>query len=281
MQVEQEAARDLLVGLAQQRGRLLPTGEQHQAAAGTPWAAGAKRMRLVGEHVEDPARCGHRVDVVVRHRRRLARLDRHAQERAVGDPLQRCGGLRGDGRDERSRERRLHRDDDLAGTRPRRDAVGQVLDEQRVAVLTQPRHPGARAGAVAELASHGRGQLTGPADQVARDQGALAAPDEREQADATARGELVELRRRPMRRAREDALDGSRQRAEELPERALVLVSEHPRAGLLRPLPRPRLRDAVVLRHRPLDLHAGGGERHTLADRQREPERIASPRDRG
>ena len=64
-----------------------------------------------------------------------------------------------------------------------------------------------------------------------------------------------------MRRAGEDLVHRRRQWAEELAERAVVLELE-------------AVLDSVVLRHCPLQLHAGLGEGEPIADRERQPERI-------
>ena len=104
-----------------------------------------------------------------------------------------------------------------------------VVDEQLVAVGAQRAHAAAGAGAVAELAAQRGGQPAGAAAQVAGDQRALAAPDEREQADAAARRQLGRLRRGAAGRAGEDGVDGRRQRAEEVRERPVALEGEHAR----------------------------------------------------
>ena len=160
----------------------------------------------------------------------LARLHRHAEEGAVGELLQRRGGLAGHRGDERRGERGLRRDDDVA----RADGVSvarvQVVDEQLVPVGAQRTHAAPRAGAVAELAAQRRGQPARAAAQVASDERALAAPDEREQADAAARRQLRRLRGGAMGRAGEDGVDGRRQRAEEVRERPVALEGEHARA---------------------------------------------------
>ena len=106
------------------------------------------------------------------------------------------------------------------GLRRRR---GRRLSPRRRA---QRRDATAGPGARAELAAERRRQPPRPAQHVAGDQRALAAPDEREEPDAAAGRELVELAGRAVRGAREDLLDGRRQGAEELPEGPVALEGE-------------------------------------------------------
>ena len=217
VQVGEEALDDRLVALAHQRGGGLRAGEQHQAAAGLS-LTGAQRVRLVGEHVEHPAGRGHRVHAVVGHRGRLVRLDRDAEEGAVSELRERARGPLGDGRYERRRER------GLAATITSRARISSPPHTTtRSAPSGRIASTRASVGRVAELATQRRGQLAGAAEQVAGDQRALAAPHEREQADAAAGRELVELGGRAVRGAGEDLVHGGRQRAEELAEGAVVL----------------------------------------------------------
>ena len=156
-------------------------------------------------------------------------------------------------------------------------------------------HPAAGPGAVAELAAHRRRQPPGPAEQVARDQRALAAPHEREQADPAPRRQLVELRRRAMRRAGEDlaprraaAGRGTRRRCGRPRSRSGVRAggTSPPRAGSSAPAltnairSRDRQRqperirlDAAAVEHRGAD----GEPHHAARDRARSPARTRAP----
>jgi hypothetical protein len=82
-------------------------------------------VSLVGEHVEDPTRGRHRIDAVPRHPALLAGLDRDAQERAVGHPLERGTGLGRQARDQGRGEGRLRGHDHLAGAH----RAAAVLDD--------------------------------------------------------------------------------------------------------------------------------------------------------
>jgi len=166
--------------------------------------------------------------------------------------------VRRDRRHERCRVGRLRGEDHLA----RADRLlARDVDEQRLAVGLDRLHttPGPRPRA--ELLPHRRRQAAGPAEQVARDQRALAAPDQREQPDAAAGRQLVQLGGRAVRGAGEDRFDGPRQRSEQIRERAVVLV------GVV-------VDDAAVARDRALDLHARASEGQPVARRKREPERV-------
>src|SRR5262249_58237810 len=66
-------------------------------------------------------------------------------------------------------------------------------------------------------------QLPGSTDKVARDQRALASPDEREQPDPAPGRQLVELGRRAMRSAGKDLVHRRPKRSEEFAEGAVVL----------------------------------------------------------
>jgi hypothetical protein len=271
VQVAEEALRDRLVALPHQRRGGRAAGEQHQAAPGAAVRPVAEHVGLVREHVERQAGGRHRVDVVVGHRAALARLDRDAQEGAVGELRERRAGLAGDGRDQRRGERRLRGDDGVA----RADRLGfAVLDDQGVAVGAQRAHTAAGAGALAELATQRGGQPARAAPEVARGQRALAAPHEREKADATARRQLRRLGRGATGGAGEDGLDGGRQRAEEVREAPIALEGEHTRARVARRVARSGPGDTAVAGHRALDLEPGVRERDALAERQREPQRI-------
>ena len=89
---------------------------------------------------------------------------------------------------------------------PGADLLAAGADDQLVAVGLERVDAAAGAGALAELAAERLRQPAGPAEQVAGDQRALAAPDEREQADAAAGRQLVELRGGAVGRAGEDLL---------------------------------------------------------------------------
>ena len=257
MQVREEALDDPFVGLLHQRRRAAGAREQHQGSARATPAAAAQRVRLVGEHVERAPGRGHGVDVVVGHRRRFARLDRHAQERAVGQLRERVGGLLGHGCDERRCVRRLRGEDHLA----RAHLAAVVLHDQVGALGPEGVHAAAGAGAPAELATERRRQATGATDQVARDQRALAAPHEGEQPDPAPGRELVQLRGGAVRRAGEDLVHSRWKRTEEGTEAAVILEVE-------------ALPGRVVSSDGALDLHPCPRERDPVAQRERQPERI-------
>ncbi len=270
VEIVQEPVDDHRVGRARElRGRVCP-GEQHQAPAGLPRATVAQRLRLVGEQVERPPGRGDRVDVVPRHRAPLARLDRHAEERAVGDLAQRGRRVLGSGRDERGRLRRGDGDDDVTGA----DRAGVVLDDDGVTLRAERADLAARARPRAQPVAERRGQRAGAAEEVAGDQRSATAPHEREQPDPAARRELGQLGGRPVRGAREDRLDRRRQRPEELAEGAVILERERPGADVGGGVARPGGRRTPVAGDRALQADAGDGERGPLAQREREPERI-------
>ena len=211
------------------RGRMAAR-EQHEAAARPPLAAVAQGVRLVGEHVEGAARASpSRTRRPTASRPRLARLDRHAQERAVGHAPERRRGVLGHGRDERRGERRLGGDDHVPGAHGAPGRARRTISSSPSGWSAVTHSPCARAG---RAGAERGGQLAGAAEQVAGDQRPLAAPHEREEADPAARRQLGELGGRAVRGAREDLLDRGRQRAEELAERAVVLEREHARADL-------------------------------------------------
>ena len=239
VQVGQEPLGDRLVGLAHERCGGLPAREEHEAAARPARPVAAQRVGLVGEHVEDPARGRHRVDAVPRHRSRLVRLDRHAEERAVRHPLQRGRRLPGHRGDERRREGGLHRDDHLPRRHAREAAFVEMVDDDVGALRAQcgdaAPGPGARTERVAQ---RGR-KPAGAAQEVPGDERLAASPHEREQPQAAAGGELGQLRRGAVSGAGEDRLDRRWQRAEELRERPVVLEREDTRPHVGRRLARP------------------------------------------
>ena len=167
--------------------------------------------------------------------------------------------------------RRLDGHDDLPGT----DATGAVLDHQLVALRDDPRDPAARPRAVAEALAELRGQPAGAAGEVAGDQRALAAPDEREEPEPATGRELVELGGGAVRGTGEDPLDRRRQRPEEVAEAAVVLEAERPPAQVGGRVTGLRAQPAVVAPDRPLYLQARRRERQPLARRERQPQRIA------
>jgi hypothetical protein len=103
---------------------------------------------------------------------RLVGLNRHADERAVRQPRQRGGGPLRRGGDERRCVRRLRRDDDV----PRADLLAFAPDDEGGAVRLDRLDAAGGAGACTQLAAECRRQPSRSAEQVARDQRALAAP---------------------------------------------------------------------------------------------------------
>jgi hypothetical protein len=244
--------------------------EEHEAPAAPARAVAAEGLRLVREQVEHPAGRGHGVDAVPRQGACLARLHRHAEEGAVAHPLERVRRVARDAGDERGRQRRLRRDDDV----PRADPVPAVLDDQVCAVAADGADPTRGPRPRAEPAPQLGREHAGAAAEVAGDERPLPAPHEREKAGAASRRQVAELGGRAMRGAREDRLDGRRQRPEEVRERPVVLESHDARPEIARCLAGPRRRQPPPARDGPLDAHAGHGERHALARRQRQPEGI-------
>jgi hypothetical protein len=102
----------------------------------------------------------------------------------------------------------------------------------------------------------------------------FAAPDQGEEPDATAGGELGQLGRGAVGGAREDRLDGGRQRPEEVRERALVLEGEHTRPHVSLRFARSWCRQSAVCGRRTPHFQAGQRERDAVARRQRQPQRI-------
>ncbi len=162
----------------------------------------------------------------------------------------------------------------MAGADPPRRAVIEVLDHVPVVVGKDRLGPGVRPSRIPESGAKGRREPPRAAEQVPRDERLLAAPDEREQADPAAGGQLRELGGRAMRGCREDPLDGLRHRAQEVGERAVVEEAQDPVANHRGRVIRAGPGVLLVAGHGPLDLQALDGERGTVAQRQRQAERV-------
>jgi hypothetical protein len=157
---------------------------------------------------------------------------------------------------------------------PRPDLAGGVLDDELGAVGAHVGDAAAGADAVAQPARQGLGERAGAAEQMVGDQRPLAAPDEREEADAAAGRELVQLCGRPVRGAGEDRLDARRHRSEELGERAVVLEREHARAHVGGRLARRDRRELGAAGDRAPEPQPHRGERRALAQRERQAEGV-------
>ena len=250
-------------------------GVGHEAAAGRARRlAGTAHVRRVEQHAERAFRRRDGVEVVPRHRARLARQDGADDERAVRDRCERGGRVVGQRRDDLTRHVRGGGDD-----RGARVDHAAALDLDTDAVLRGLHLR--RACAEPDTVAERRGERVGEAARAAEDvprEPSLPVPDEMEVPDAVPGSELFRLARGAGQGGAEEQVDVLRKLPGELREGAVVHEREHPLLALGVILAFARRRDLGIAADGEAQPHSGANELQPRPERHRQPEREALDR---